>query len=124
MVDARIGCSKCGWTAPPARVWQLQKVDAGDWLLLSNDKVTLWRFRLVEERDGTVERGDGSTVHGDFWTVLRFRHEPARLMPDDFDHPWDPDVWEVVAEMLPRRQDAIDAALTIDGDRLMAGAAR
>lgn len=55
------------------RKWQMTRVGAGDYLLPSNDEQTLWRITKYEERDGTLTRGDGTVVNGDFWALWRLR---------------------------------------------------
>lgn len=92
------------------RKWQMRRLGAGAWLLLSNDGVTWWRLQKVEERDGSLSRGDGTVICGDFWSALRWigtLEELRENLADGF-----PDRWREEAQMMKTRQEAIDYALS------------
>lgn len=93
------------------RVWQMSRVAAGDYTLLSNDKTVLWRFRSYPET-GDLHEVDGAQIVGTFWRVLRYCHHPDTLTPEDIEYPWDEDTWEPIASLLPTRQACIDKAMS------------
>ena len=53
-------------SAPVERKYALQRVKAGDYLLLSNDGRTLWRIARYTE-DGSATTQDGRELRGEFW---------------------------------------------------------
>lgn len=99
------------------RKWQMIRLGAGDYLLPSNDGQTWWRFNKYEERDGSLTRGDGSVVNGDYWRLLRWSRAAHDLTLDALDLEADY-LWTEVACMMPTRQAAIDYALELDARQI------
>lgn len=97
----------------PDRKWRMTRLGSGDWLLPSNDRQTLWRLMLVPERDGSLTRGDGSVVNGDYWSVFRCRWSLPQIEAGDseVDLTWD-EAWDEHACMMSSRQEAIDWCLS------------
>lgn len=98
------------------RTYQLIRVGAGDWLLPSNDRVTLWRLRSYEE-DGSAEYavpGGWRQLRGTFWSISRYT---------GLREPWGDDEllqshsWEIWCTTLSSRAEAIQEALRADQRR-------
>jgi hypothetical protein len=92
------------------RKYVMVKLSAGDWLLVSNDGLTIWRLYAYLE-DGSLESYDGKPVKGRFWAAARrplgaFDAEVAAR--GDY-LAWDK--WDTWAALLPTRAEAIAAAL-------------
>jgi hypothetical protein len=94
----------------PERRFQMTRLRAGDYLLPDNDGRTLWRIARYEERDGSLTRGDGTVVNGDFWALWRCRWCLDELDPETFEFETFHNYVEVQC-LLPSRQAAIDAAM-------------
>lgn len=92
------------------RLWQMTRISAGDYTLLSNDQTILWRFHTYYE-DGDLIDADDRPIVGKFWRVLRFAHHPDTLAREDIACRWDEGTWHVVETLLPTRQACIDAAM-------------
>lgn len=106
------------------RVWQMRRISAGDYLLPSNDRRTLWRISRYHE-DGSLERHDGTKVRGDFWRAARHRQPYDEIAPhligaaptrsrgvdEALERFLDWDTWVEHACLLPTRDAAIQAAL-------------
>lgn len=90
------------------RKWQMVRLGAGDYLLPSNNRETLWRIRKYSERDGTLTRWNGTVVNNDFWMLSRWRYPLADAAENDLT---EDALWIDVAFMLPTRQAAIDYAM-------------
>lgn len=94
------------------RRYSLVRVAAGDYLLPSNDRETLWRIYSYRE-DGSleVERAGGGfrKVTGQFWAAARYKRslEPT-VLPDDALE-WDN--WETWEAGCATRAEAIEEAL-------------
>ena len=105
------------------RKYRMIRVGAGDYLLPSNDKVTLWRIYSYEE-DGSAEyqdsRGKWRTVTGTFWATAKFARPftPDTLADDLPDDPTDWEHWETWDVGHRTRQSAIDAALNWEPSKL------
>jgi hypothetical protein len=102
------------------RKWQLVKHDKGDWLLPSNDRLTIWRLRQYEE-DGSAERlGDDGKWHpviGKRWAVGYVAEADMRGWFERVQSSWEPvsldDLsWFWFADGFKTRQEAIDYALS------------
>ena len=101
------------------RRWAMIRVRAGDYLLPSNDKTTLWRLATYEEHgDAEWQDGDGRwhKIRGTFWAVYRYEH--GRRSFPDLDAPeWtgddflDWDRWVCHETSLATRAAAIDSVL-------------
>lgn len=96
----------------------------GDYLLVSNDRRTLWRIRRYLE-DGTVQAGawpNEKPLLGTFWKAETLEHdvtvdgEPLierdrdgtiAALRDPHDPAWDGASWDVFVSLLARRTDAI-----------------
>lgn len=93
------------------RRYAMTKVGAGDYLLPSNDGLTLWRLQRYTE-DGSLQQriGDEWTpVKGTrFWRLLRLTTRMDLLSIVD---PDDETSWVEVESLLRSRTDAIEAAL-------------
>lgn len=98
------------------RRYQMTRLRSGDYLLPDNDEQTLWRITRYEERDGSLLRGDGTEIRGDFWALWRCRLTFDEVTDDD----WilengfvvdDWNYWVEVHSLLPTRQAAIEAAM-------------
>lgn len=106
--------------------YAMTRVEAGDYLIPSNDGKTLWRLRSYHE-DGSayfVDRATGkeTKIVGTFWSALRFNgpvEEAERLLrlepPDPWDPPplLDPERWIESATTLKTRREALEYALTV-----------
>jgi hypothetical protein len=81
------------------RRFPLVKIRAGDWLLLSNDRRTLWRIYRFDD--------DGQN----WWATARFDGTPAQAVDvaEELEHAWDR--WVTTEYYLETRQEAIDEAL-------------
>lgn len=93
----------------PERLWQMSRVAKGDYLLLSNDKRTLWRIWSYVE-DGSATDVLGRRIVGTFWECSYYRDgvpDERELVDDVLDarrwHPW--------ATMLRTRREAVDEAM-------------
>jgi hypothetical protein len=95
------------------RKYQMVRVSAGDYMLMSNSGKSLWRFRRYHEY-GMVEYDDGTKLVGDFWSCARYDYR-GRSMPNGTDQMidviHDPERWVTTADTLRTRQEAIDEAL-------------
>lgn len=81
------------------RLYQMVRIRAGDYLLLSNDRRTLWRIYRYDEQDGAS-----------WWACARWDGTPeAALQADDLEHAWDR--WETTEYYLKTRREAIEEAL-------------
>lgn len=60
-----------GATGYPVLKFQPMRIEAGDYLTLSNDGKTLWRIHRYYE-DGSLQLGDGEVVRGHFWSVWKY----------------------------------------------------
>ena len=92
----------------------LVRVKAGDYLLLSNDKRTLWRIAKYEE-DGSATYLDapGKPITGERWGLWRYR----KPLVDATNVTIDPQEWddfEMDECMLRSRREAIEDALGRD----------
>lgn len=95
----------------PERAWQMTRLGAGDYSLFSNDQTVLWRFHSYTE-DGDLTTHDGTPIVGTFWRVLRYRHHPDTITPEDIECRWDEDTWEPMVSLLPTRQACINEAMS------------
>lgn len=91
-------------TESPTRRFTLVHMSAGDYLLSSNDRRTLWRIYTYDE-DGSLEG-----VKGRFWAAAR-RPMPK---PDEIVDLEEWDEWEHYAAPLKTRLEAISYALRAD----------
>jgi hypothetical protein len=104
------------------RLYQMTRIYAGDYLLPSNDRLTLWRISRYYE-DGSLEQG-GKPLVGWFWRAARHRDPFDRIAPhvigalygdvpsnDAVERFLDWDSWLEHACLLPTRDAAIAAAL-------------
>jgi hypothetical protein len=91
------------------RKYQLVKIRAGDYLLLSNDAKTLWRiYRYEDGRSYGLKDMKGDVQ---LWAYARWDGTPASaLQADDLQYAWDR--WVNGEHWLKTRQEAIDKALT------------
>lgn len=95
------------------RLFPLIRVRSGDYLLLSNDRQTLWRISRYEE-DGSLEDGEGKPVKGTFWEAsrwLRSLDDAELLLVTDEEKFLSWDIWSVYAALQPTRAAAVEAAL-------------
>lgn len=107
-------------SAQPEQKYAMTRVQAGDYLLPSNDGKTLWRLSTYDE-DGSaywVDRSSGkeTKVVGKFWSAWRFNgtiDEAESLL-----HSADPELllewdrWIESATALSTRKEALEYALT------------
>lgn len=93
----------------PTRKYALTKIEAGDWLLPSNDAKTIWRIReytdLVAARDG---HGDEEV---DYWGLWRWIGHETQVDPDEWN------CWDFYDGSYARRSEAIQAALRVEAAR-------
>jgi hypothetical protein len=95
------------------RKYQMTRIQAGDYLIPSNDQKTLWRIYSYEE-DGSLEDGRGGFVHGRFWASARFAGSlelAERLMHRDPDEFLSWSSWESWEVHLPTRKAAVESML-------------
>lgn len=91
----------------PERRYVLTRVEAGDYLLPSNDGAALWR--LVRYVDGPSRGLADWPRDRQVWGVYRLaRPFNGTLRPDEVD---DLTAWELIESMLETRREAIDVAL-------------
>lgn len=86
------------------RKFQMVRVEAGDYLLVSNDTKTLWRIKRVmeiDEKDRDVPMWEVWRWHRPFSPELAYEVEPDE---------WGS--WSYVSGSFYRRADAIDDALS------------
>lgn len=104
----------------PQRKFALTRLAAGDYLLPSNDKTTIWRIRRYE--DGPSHGLEDWPRDRQVWGVWKWRGVcwggtvNERLF-DDLDNP---DQWDLVASTIDTRGEAIDEAMRrgeAQGDR-------
>lgn len=96
----------------PLRKWQMIRLGAGDYLLPSNDRQTMWRLFRYEEDGSLISIGpDGVEVpiRGHYWMVCRWNAPLTALADGDWDE-WDR--WQEYESLLPSRSAAIDSALS------------
>lgn len=113
-------------TATEQRRWQMTRVQAGDYLLPSNDGKRLWRISAYEEDGSLTEYAPGQTdvrlagdqgraIRGRFWKLSYFRRDDLeaadRLLQSDVDAFLDWGEWVEVDALLESRRAAIDASL-------------
>lgn len=92
----------------PQRKFVLSKVGPGDYLLLSNDGTTLWRFRTYEDGPSTGIMDWPRDLT--FWSIWRYVRRISTQHPGVVDtEDWDQ--WEHVDSSYKSRREAIDAAL-------------
>lgn len=95
------------------RKYVMTRVRRGDYLLPSNDQLTLWRISSYEE-DGSAEWQDANgkwhTVTGTFWQTAKYTHGVPRegLLDEDF---LDWEHWDSYAMGFRSRAAAIEDAL-------------
>ena len=98
------------------RKFALTKIAEGDYLLPSNDGMTIWRLRKYFE-DGSAEvelwSGKRKRLTGQYWSVHRYvgprRFGQGRFPVADDVADWSN--WQTFDSVLRTRQDAIRAAL-------------
>ena len=101
----------------PERRYQMIRLEAGDYLLPSNDLETLWRVYSYTE-DGSLSYIDGGTgkeryVTGTFWATAKYnRGRPRDAFLDAEILEWH--VWDTWETGLRSRSDALDAALSCE----------
>jgi hypothetical protein len=96
-------------SSSPQRKYALHKVAKGDYLLLSNDGLTMWR--LVRYQDGPSYGLEDEPRDQWFWQVLRWpkpMEQGKRLDKFDMSDLWH---WNAYALNLGTRAEAIDVAL-------------
>jgi hypothetical protein len=112
-------------TATIERKWSMIRLDAGDYLLPSNDRRTLWRvMSYTEDGSAMVDDGRGGIRHltGTWWQIAKCRvfdvdvsggwEESIERLPRDLIDPnMFPDYWDVWESGLRTRRDAVAAAL-------------
>lgn len=101
----------------PTRKYALIRVEAGVYLLPSNDAQTLWRIHsYTEYGDGwwTLEDGSEKQIKGTFWNTAR-RPMPEQHEIDDEDFLWDHDQWEEWSGVHATRREAIEETLRASG---------
>ena len=80
-------------SAATARKYAMTRIAAGDYLLPSNDKQTLWRIYSYEE-DGSAEWRDSAgrwhKITGRFWATAKYN----RPLPESGEVPYDFLDWE------------------------------
>lgn len=98
-------------------MYQMTRLEAGDYLLPSNDLTTLWRIYKYHEDGlaewGPDENGDYHKIEGDFWAVAKWSHTFARaLRAEQLEEALDDwSQWETRETLIPTRKAAIEAAL-------------
>lgn len=102
-------------TSPPARMWQMIRLAAGDYLLPSNDRSTVFRIRRYE--DGPSYGVEKMKRDETYWGCWRWMGRPDRL--DDIAVDYFPEGWATVEEYLPTRQAGIDVAMCWETDQLL-----
>lgn len=90
------------------RQYAMTRVKAGDYLLPSNDALTLWRIYQYEE-EGTLEYDDGTKLVGTFWACAR-RPMPHEGTPMIDVVEWSED-WQHWAGPFKSRKEALEDAL-------------
>jgi hypothetical protein len=94
------------------RKYQMTKIDAGDYVLLSNSQKSLWRFQRYE--DGPSHGLQDWKADRQVWSCARYCHQ-GRSLPNGSDDMYDVlndrERWVTVADTLTTRQQAIDCAL-------------
>lgn len=99
------------------RRYALTKLDAGDYLLPSNDAMTIWRISRYDE-DGSLVDDEGRATVGTFWQVawlsdqaLQRRVLDGLLDIEDMEtlESWSP--WTIHQCLLPSRKAAIESVL-------------
>lgn len=97
------------------RLYAMTRLRAGDYLLPSNDRETLWRINRYWE-DGSLVRSDGKVIRGWFWRAARFvgtMQEAEALMRSDLDTFLDWIDWVETSSLLHTRAEAIGEALRV-----------
>ena len=95
------------------RKYQMVRIGSGDYMLMSNSGLSLWRLRRYRET-GMVEYDNGTKLVGDFWSCARYEYR-GRSLPNGTDQMidviHDRERWVTTADTLKTRQEAIDEAL-------------
>lgn len=100
------------------RQWAMMKVGrAGDYLLPSNDRKTLWRIVRYHE-DGSlevwIERGKTRPVKGWFWALWTYTKpipEDGNFPAEMFDEALFAEYWQLCEDGFHTREEAIGAAM-------------
>lgn len=96
------------------RIWQMRRVCSGDYLLVSNDRTTVWRlYRYWEDGSATVGSGDGERKLISWFWGAACRPMPAPHVLGDLDEDflsWHNGGWITVADTLRTREDAVREA--------------
>jgi hypothetical protein len=92
------------------RKYALQRIKAGDYLLLSNDQSVTWRIATYTE-DGSAVRDGGRPVVGTFWGLWKYTGRAGRMDVDDWN---DFEMWDA---MIRTRAEAIGYAMKDDQRR-------
>jgi hypothetical protein len=88
----------------PERLFRIIRIEAGDYLLPSNDLQTLWRISTYDDEDITEYYGRAITI----WGVAS---RPYPRSPDDIDLA-DWAAWEQYSYGHRTRKEAIQSAMT------------
>lgn len=99
----------------PERKYALTKIDAGDYLLPSNDATTIWRLRKAE--DGPTYGLDAEVHPRDFtvWQLWRWDGRVAPGVNVDVES-WDR--WELIDQSCRTRGEAVREAMRLEGAEL------
>jgi hypothetical protein len=93
------------------RKYHLTRVRAGDYLLPSNDGLTIWRIQKYE--DGPSHGLDWPQDKM-LWGIWRWRYtDPEKYVLDTEDH----DAWSLCADGYSTRKEAIDGAIHFTAGR-------
>jgi hypothetical protein len=96
------------------RKYQMTRIEAGDYLVPSNDSTELWRFTRYEEDGSLADDDGGNKVVGMFWRAGRFNgtlDQAQALMNRDPDEFLDWSRWFEQDSLLPSRKAAIEVML-------------
>lgn len=96
------------------RKWQMTRLAAGDWLLPSNDRSTVFRISTYED---LYASHDDREEYRTYWGAWRWPRPIQALVREDYGygHGYDPledwDAWVQIVHYCDTRREAIDAAL-------------
>lgn len=98
-------------SAAPDRKWRMTRLKAGDWLLPSNDRSTVFRISTYEDGESYGLEGVKDRTYWGVWHWPKPLKQLAASDPWGYDPFDDWDAWVQIGHSCATRQEAIDAAL-------------
>lgn len=96
-------------TDTPEHLWSMRRLGSGDYLLPSNDLRHV--FRIIASTEGPSSGIDEWRTDRRVWSVRLWTGPRLGVDPDAWHH------WQEIKGLIPRRADAVDAALRWSAER-------